>query len=76
MDNVNKILCTVFKISKDKLNDNLTMKEIDRWDSLTHMELVASLEEGLKIQFSMNDILSMKSVREIRNIVVKLLESK
>lgn len=69
MEKLNKILCDVFRLKDDELNDTLTMEDIEKWDSLTHMDLVTSIEEGLNIQLTMDDIMSMKDIKTIQNIV-------
>jgi len=73
MDKLNKILCDVFRLKEDELNDTLTMEDIKKWDSLTHMDLVTSIEEGLNIQLTMDDIMSMKDIKTIKNIVQQKL---
>ena len=45
------------------------MKDIDSWDSLTHMEMIANLESELNIEFSANDIMQMTDVTNIEKIV-------
>ncbi len=73
MEKLNTILCDVFRLKKDELKDELTMKDIQKWDSLTHMDLVTSIEEGLNIQLTMDDIMSMKDIKTIKNIVQEKL---
>ena len=73
MEKLNKILCEVFRLKEDELNDTLTMEDIEKWDSLTHMDLITSLEEGLEIQLTMDDIMSMKDIKTIKNIVQQKL---
>lgn len=73
MEKLNTILCDVFRLKKDELKDELTMKDIKIWDSLTHMDLVTSIEEGLNIQLTMDDIMSMKDIKTIKNIVQEKL---
>lgn len=69
MEKLDKILCEVFRLKDSELSDALTMQDIDRWDSLTHMDLVTSIEEGLEIQLTMDDIMSMKDIKTIKKIV-------
>ncbi len=74
MDKVNNILKNMFKVDAEKLTDDIKMKDLDRWDSLSHMELITSLEEGLNIQFSMEEIMKMTSIGKIKEVVKKKLE--
>ena len=52
MEKLNNILCEVFRLKGNELDDKLTMEDIESWDSLTHMDLITSIEEGLNIQNS------------------------
>ena len=73
MEKLNTILCDVFRLKKDELKDELTMKDVKIWDSLTHMDLITSIEAGLNIQLTMDDIMSMKDIKTIKNIVQEKL---
>lgn len=73
MKKLDQILCNVLRIKEDELNDNMTMKDVEKWDSLKHMDLITSIEDELEIQFSMDDIISMKDIKIIKNIVKKKL---
>ena len=73
MKKLDQILCNVLRIKEEELNDNITMKDVEKWDSLKHMDLITSIEDELEIQFSMDDIISMKDIKTIKNIVNKKL---
>ena len=73
MKKLDQILCNVLRIKEEELNDNITMKDVEKWDSLKHMDLITSIEDELEIQFSMDDIISMKDIKTIKNIVKKKL---
>ena len=45
------------------------MEDIGNWDSLTHMDLIASLEETFSIQLSMDEIMEMKDIKVIKRII-------
>lgn len=73
MDKLNKVLCEVFRLKEDELSDSLTMENIQSWDSLRHMDLITSIEESFNIQFTMDDIMNMKDIKTIKEIVSKKL---
>ena len=75
MGALNEILCEVFRLKADELRDELTMDEVAKWDSLTHMNLVVAIEEGFDIQLTMDDIMSMKDIKTIKSIVSEKLVS-
>ena len=71
MEKIGAILCKIFGLKEGDLNDNLTMKDVGRWDSLTHMDLITSLESELNIEFDMDEIMSMKDIKSIKKITTK-----
>ena len=71
MQKLDEILCQVFRLEQDQLSDELTMEDIDRWDSLTHMDLITSIEEGLAVELTMDEIMAMTDIKTIRNIALK-----
>ena len=73
MEKLNKILCEVFRLKEHDLKDDLSMSNVQRWDSLTHMDLVTSIEEELNIQLSMDDIMNMTDIGTVRAIVGSLI---
>jgi len=71
MEKVDTILCKVFGLKEDEMKDDLTMKDIGRWDSFTHMDLITSLESELNIEFGMDEIMTMKDIKTIKEITGK-----
>lgn len=52
-----------------KITDDLAMKDVEAWDSLKHMELVMSLEKSFNVELTFDEIVTMRSVREIRRVL-------
>jgi acyl carrier protein len=73
MEKLNKILCEVFRLKDAELKDELTMEDIQSWDSLTHMNLITSIENSLPVLFSMEEIMAMTDVKTLRGIVKEKL---
>ncbi|WP_347175252.1 acyl carrier protein [Polaribacter uvawellassae] len=73
MDKVNEILAEVLKIDLKQTTENLTMDDVDNWDSLTHMSLIVDIESNLDIELSGDDIAEMTTFDAIRKIVSKYL---
>lgn len=66
---VQNLLSEVLQIPSAEITDDLTMKAVDSWDSLKHMELIVSLEQSFDIQLSFDDIVAMQSVSEIKRVL-------
>ena len=74
MDRIVLILSEVLRINKEDIIDDLSMDQVVRWDSFTHMDLIASLETELNIQFAMDEIISMKDIKTIKEIARKKIQ--
>lgn len=61
-----QILAEVLQVPVSEITDELAMKDLDVWDSLKHMELIASLEQQLDLQLSFDEIVAMRSVGDIK----------
>lgn len=44
------------------LTDETTANDIDEWDSLSHIQLVVSIEKAFGIKFSSQDIMNWRTV--------------
>ena len=73
MKSVDKILCSLLKINEIDLDQNISMKSHELWDSVFHMELILTLEEELSVEFSMDEIMNMTNIKSITEIVSKKL---
>lgn len=63
------IIAETFGEKESNIRDDMEMKEIDSWDSLTHMELIANLESEFAIEFTADEIVEMVTVAKIRELV-------
>lgn len=68
----NKILEQLNEIFKDvldnediKLSNDTEADDVEGWDSLTHIQLVVTIEKKFKIRFTSKEIQSWKNVGEL-----------
>lgn len=52
------------------LSESTTADDVEDWDSLTHITLMAAVEQEFGIKFSMKEVSSMKNVGEMVSIIV------
>ena len=71
VDKYSKIFKTALNISDDKLSENLKYNEIEEWDSIGHMTLVAALEEEYKITLETDDIIDFSTFKKGMEILKK-----
>ena len=51
------------------LDIKMTAKDIDNWDSLTHMLLIAEIEEKFSIKFKLKELNNLDNVGNLIEII-------
>ena len=69
LEKINGIFRDVFEDEKISLTDTTTSADIDCWDSLIHITLIAEIEDCFDIKFPMRKVVSMKNVGEMINTI-------
>ena len=69
---LNEIFSDVFD-EEIVVTDETTSADIEDWDSLTHITLIAEEESAFSIKFSMKAVLDMKNVGEMADLIEKSL---
>ena len=70
LEKYNKAFCESFEISEDKLA-GLQYQQIELWDSVGHMTLVANLEDAFDIMMETDDIIDLSSYEKGKEILAK-----
>ena len=52
------------------VNDKTTSEDIEDWDSLEHINLVADVEQEFGVKFTMGQVVSMKNVGEMVDVIL------
>jgi len=73
MDKINEIIIETLKVSKEQTDLNLGMDDVANWDSLTHMNLIVSIEDEFGIEISGDDIAEMITFVSIKKTVAKYI---
>jgi acyl carrier protein len=55
------------------LTNDLTANDVDNWDSLTHMLLVAEIESVFSIKFKLKELNKMRNVGDMIIIIISKL---
>jgi len=72
LEPLNGIFCEVFDDDDIELSAEMTADDIDGWDSLSHVNLIVTIEARLKIRFTQKELLTFKNVGDL----MKSIESK
>lgn len=65
---IKNLFATLFKYDGD-ISLATSRREIQKWDSLQHVALVAAIEQQFGISLSMDEMVEIRSVGDICNIL-------
>lgn len=68
-ERLNKVFRKVFDDESITVKAKTTANDIEDWDSLEHINLIAAVEREFKVRFSMKQVSSMKNVGEMVDII-------
>ena len=68
---LNEVFRDVFGDSSLSVNENTTSADIEDWDSLEHINLIAAVENEFGPRFKMREVSGMKNVGEMLAIIAE-----
>lgn len=68
-DRLNSVFRDVFDDDSITVTENTTAADIDGWDSLMHITLISAVEDEFDISFNMKDVVKMKNVGDMADII-------
>ena len=63
----------VFSDSSLVLNDDMKANDVEKWDSLTHMLMISTVEERFGVKFKLKELNKLKKVGDIIAILSEKL---
>ena len=70
LEKYNAAFLECFEVEEDQL-PNLAYQSIELWDSVGHMQLIATLEDTFDIMFDTDDIIDFSSYEKGKELVKK-----
>ena len=67
MKDFNTIVTEQLKIPAADISDSLTPKDVPEWDSMNYLLFIAEIEKEYKVSFTMDEVLGMESVGQIKD---------
>lgn len=71
MKKLKKILTKVLGVKPGRINDKTSPENVKTWDSFHGILLVTELENGYGIKFTMEEVLSVRNVGDIKKALKK-----
>lgn len=76
LEKVTEVCRDVFENDTLVVTEATTAKDVEEWDSLTHLTLVNELEELFGIAFSLDEVTNSKNLGELISAIEKHLGEK
>ena len=70
-ERLNEVFRDFFDDDEIELTPETTAEDIEDWDSLNHITLMAAVEEEFGVRFTMGQVSGMKNVGEMAEIIAK-----
>lgn len=64
-----EIMAGILDIPESRIDDSLTVEDVEDWDSMRHINLVMAFEEEFGVEFNEEEILQMLSLNAIRTLI-------
>lgn len=73
-ERLNDVFCEFFDDDDIELAPETTADDIDDWDSLNHITLMAAVEDEFGIRLSMGEVSGLKNVGELAEAIAKKIK--
>lgn len=70
LEKYNQVFCNTLELTEDKLA-GLKYQQVELWDSVGHMTLVANLEDAFDIMMETDDIIDLSSYEKGKEILAE-----
>lgn len=65
VEKLTKVFQEVFSDSSLVINEEMTSNDVEKWDSLTHMLMISTVEERFGVKFKLKELNKLKRVGDI-----------
>lgn len=62
---LNNIFRQVFEDNSIEVTSTMTANDVEKWDSLSHLTMIAAVEKEFGIKFKLKELVSMKNVGDL-----------
>ena len=70
LERLNQVFQKVFEDDEIELSRQTTAKDIEGWDSLTHVRLVVNVEKVFNVKFRSSEVASLQNVGDLIDLIV------
>lgn len=74
LEKLNQIFCEVYSVEESALNEDFVNTNVETWDSIHQLSMVAAIEEAFDLMMDAEDILEMTSYINVKNLLTSKYE--
>lgn len=74
LEKLNQIFCEVYGVEESALNESFVNTDVDTWDSIHQLSMVAAIEEAFDLMMDAEDILEMTSYENVKQLLTSKYE--
>ena len=74
LEKLNQIFCEVYSVEESALNECFVNTNVDTWDSIHQLSMVAAIEEAFDLMMDAEDILEMTSYENVKQLLTSKYE--
>jgi acyl carrier protein len=64
-ERIKEIMAAIFEVDQSAINENTAAGDLEKWDSLHHMNLIAALEEEFEVELEEEEMMEMMNFKLI-----------
>ena len=74
LEKLNQIFCEVYSVEESALNEDFVNTNVETWDSIHQLSMVAAIEEAFDLMMDAEDILEMTSYENVKKLLADKYE--
>jgi len=71
LESVSNIIREVLELPNLTVTDQTSAKDVDEWDSMTHIQLISAIEGKYKVRFALGELQALKNVGDMVLLIQK-----
>jgi acyl carrier protein len=73
LQTITEIIREVLELPNLQVNHETSATDVDEWDSMTHIQIIAAIEGKYKIRFALGELQALKNAGDMIELIKKKL---
>jgi len=76
LERIRTVLIAVLKHENFEMRDDLSARDVDGWDSLSHMVIITEIEDQFGVRFKLRELNSLNNLGNLIELVGNKIDQK